>query len=74
MYYLISGFTMKFSNQDSVLLALIQRNASVEQNSSEVDLYKHVQLNFEKREKQFCGETTVQKREWCGIIAYKYAK
>ena len=75
MYYLISRLIVMVSNQQGVV-----RNSYREIHqwnridNSEVDLHKHVQINFGKNEKQFCGEIAVLKREWHGIIVYKYAK
>ena len=75
MDYLISRLIVMVSNQQSVVwnsYREIHQWNRIE--NSEIDLHKHVQINFGKSEKQFCGEIAVLKREWCGIIIYKYAK
>lgn len=63
MYYLISRLIVMVSNQQGVVWnsyrEIHQWNRIA---NSEIDLHKHVQINFANSEKQFCGEISVLKR------------
>lgn len=73
MDYLISRLIVMVSNQQGVV-GIHRKHQWNRIENSEIDLHKHVQINFGKVKNNFVGGDSSFKREWCGTIIYKYAK